>query len=210
MNACALNPQVRNCEEIAMVERILAGQDQLFLKLIRPYERAVFVTAYCILQSEADAEEVAVEAIRNGFMSLRALRPEEQFGAWLIHITVQEARMHRSNSYSRDSIDEISECYGQGNGEEYTYVPKDLSVWRKIHREELQEPQVRTALQMAVASLAIEYRAVFVLRDVLKMNVAATAMALEISEASVKGRLLRARLELRDMLALRFPRVHVR
>jgi DNA-directed RNA polymerase specialized sigma24 family protein len=43
-----------------------------------------------------------------------------------------------------------------------------------------------------------------VLRDVLKMNVAETAIALEISEASVKTRLLRARLELPDALALHF------
>ena len=93
MDPCAFNPQVRNSGEVAMVERICAGQSQLYLSLIEPYERAVFVSAYCILQSEADAEEVAFEAIRNGFIRLPALRAEEHFGVWLIHIAVQEARM---------------------------------------------------------------------------------------------------------------------
>lgn len=211
MDPCAFNPQVRNSDEIAMVKRICAGQSELYLSLIGPHERAVFLSAYCILQSEADAEEVAFEAIRNGFFRLRAFRAEEQFRVWLIHITVQEARMRLSNnrSCSRDSIDEISESYGQGKGEEDTYIPKDFSEWRTIHHEELQEAQVRTALRAAVASLALKYRAVFVLRDVLNMNVAETAMALEISEASVKARLLWARLDLRDLLAFHFARARV-
>ena len=62
---------------------------------------------------------------------------------------------------------------------------------------------------MAVASLALKYRAVFVLRDILNMNVAEIAMVLEISEVSVKARLLRAHLELRDILAVRFARARV-
>ena len=118
MDPCAFNPQVRNSGEVAMVERICAGQSQLYLSLIEPYERAVFVSAYCILQSEADAEEVAFEAIRNGFIRLPALRAEEHFGVWLIHIAVQEARMRLSNnrSYNRDSSDGISDNYGRGRG----------------------------------------------------------------------------------------------
>jgi RNA polymerase sigma-70 factor, ECF subfamily len=211
MSACDLDPQVNNSNDFAMVGRIRAGQQHLYLNLIQPYERAVFVSAYCILQSQAGAEEVAGAAILKGFTRLRALRSEEQFRTWLIRITIQEARMHRRNyrPQRHDFIDEISDGYEQGNREEDTYIPKDFSGWREIRSEELQEPQVRRALRIAVASLALKCRAVFVLRDVLKMNVAETALALEISEASVKSRLLRARLELRDTLALRFALRHV-
>jgi RNA polymerase sigma-70 factor (ECF subfamily) len=52
-----------------------------------------------------------------------------------------------------------------------------------------------------VAALAEKYRQVFVLRDMQHLSIEETAEALGISSASVKTRLLRARLMLRDMLA---------
>ena len=56
-------------------------------------------------------------------------------------------------------------------------------------------------LAKALASLAEKYREVFLLRDVEQMSIEETAEALNISIASVKTRLLRARLMLRDILA---------
>ncbi len=56
-------------------------------------------------------------------------------------------------------------------------------------------------MAQALASLAQKYREVFLLRDVEQMSIEETAGALGISIASVKTRLLRARLMLRDILA---------
>jgi RNA polymerase sigma-70 factor (ECF subfamily) len=56
-------------------------------------------------------------------------------------------------------------------------------------------------LQKAIAALAPKYREVLVLRDVDQLSIAETAHALGISEANVKTRLLRARLQVRDALA---------
>jgi DNA-directed RNA polymerase specialized sigma24 family protein len=52
-----------------------------------------------------------------------------------------------------------------------------------------------------LASLPEKYRVVFILRDVENLNIAETSQALAISPASVKTRLLRARLQMRDFLA---------
>jgi len=61
--------------------------------------------------------------------------------------------------------------------------------------------RLKEALQGALASLAPKYQDVFILRDVEKVNIADTARILGISIASVKTRLLRARLLMRDALA---------
>jgi len=53
----------------------------------------------------------------------------------------------------------------------------------------------------ALASLGEKYREVFLLRDVQHLSIEETAKSLGISVASVKTRLLRARLMLRDLLA---------
>ncbi len=43
--------------ERELFERIRRGERQLFAELVRPYERRVYVTAYAILQNEADAKK---------------------------------------------------------------------------------------------------------------------------------------------------------
>jgi len=60
---------------------------------------------------------------------------------------------------------------------------------------------LRQALAQAMASLPEKYRSVLVLRDVQQMSIHETAQALGITEANVKTRLSRARLQMRDALA---------
>jgi RNA polymerase sigma-70 factor (ECF subfamily) len=67
--------------------------------------------------------------------------------------------------------------------------------------ETLERKEVRQKLAEALASLGEKYREVFVLRDMQHLSIEETAKALGISSASVKTRLLRARLMLRDLLA---------
>lgn len=85
--------------------------------------------------------------------------------------------------------------------DEESYVPRDFADWREIPSEQLQRKELRHALRRAIAALAPKYRQVFVLRDVQNLSIAETANALGITTASVKTRLLRARLMMRDALA---------
>ena len=85
--------------------------------------------------------------------------------------------------------------------EEGEYTPRDLADWREIPSEARERTEVRQKLAEALASLDRKYREVFVLRDMEQLNIQETADALGISVASVKTRLLRARLMLRDLLA---------
>ena len=85
--------------------------------------------------------------------------------------------------------------------EEGNYTPRDFADWREIPSETLERKEVREKLAGALASLGEIYRDVFVLRDVEQLSIEETAKALSISTASVKTRLLRARLMLRDLLA---------
>ena len=81
------------------------------------------------------------------------------------------------------------------------YVPRDFADWREIPSETLERKEIREKLTEALASLGEIYREVFVLRDMQHLSIEETAEALKISTASVKTRLLRARLMLRDLLA---------
>jgi RNA polymerase sigma-70 factor, ECF subfamily len=85
--------------------------------------------------------------------------------------------------------------------EETDYAPREFADWREIPSEALERKEIRQKLAEALASLDRKYREVFVLRDMEQLNIQETAEALGISVASVKTRLLRARLMLRDLLA---------
>lgn len=184
-------------EEIALVERVCAGQRHLFYELIQPYERSVYIAAHSVLQNEADAEEVAQEAFLKAFAHLATFRKESRFSTWLIQIAINEARMKRrkDRKFLYESIDE------QRTDDDGDYFPRDFADWREIPSETLQRNELRRALQKALASLDAKYREVFVMRDIQNMSITETAQTLGITEASVKTRLLRARLQMRDALA---------
>ena len=89
---------------------------------------------------------------------------------------------------------------GQQN-EEGDYIPKDFADWREIPSEALEQRELREALTKALESLPEKYRTVLILRDVQHLSINETAQALGLSEANVKTRLSRARLQMRDALA---------
>jgi RNA polymerase sigma-70 factor (ECF subfamily) len=183
--------------EQRLIMRVLAGEKELFYELVQPYERPVFLSAFSILQNEADAEDAAQEAMLKALANLSAFRGEAKFSTWLIQITINESRMRlrKNRPHLYDSIDEAAT---DDDGE---YFSRDYADWREIPSEALQRKELREALQRAIASLRPHYREVFVMRDVQNLSIAETAKLLGITEATVKTRLLRARLMMRDALA---------
>ncbi len=184
--------------EVDLIERALLGQDEAFRELVRPHERAVFITTQAILKNEADAEDAAQEAVLKAFTNLAKFRGDSKFSTWLIRIAANEALMKLRKGRRQKLHDSLDE---QRTDEEGDYMPRDFADWREIPSEALQKKELRQALSRALASLTPKHREVFVLRDVQHFNIAETAHLLGIKESAVKTRLLRARLQMRDALA---------
>ena len=168
-----------------LIAQVQHGHNELFYELVRPYERRVYAAALAILRNETDAEDVAQEAMLKAFANIRQFRAEARFSTWLIR---------RERTVVMEGIDERRD-------EESDYAPRDFADWREIPSEALERKEVRQKLADALAMIDRKYREVFVLRDMEQLNIQETAEALGISVASVKTRLLRARLMLRDLLA---------
>ena len=199
VNACSsMSAQFQgNAAESNLIRRVNEGDAEAFYELVRPYERAVFLAALSIVKNEADAEEVAQEAVLKAFKGLSRFRQEAKFSTWLIQITINEAKIksRKDRRHLYESIDE-----GQ-QSEEGDYIPKDFADWREIPSEALEQRELREALSGALESLPEKYRTVLILRDVQHLSISETAQALGLSEANVKTRLSRARLRMRDALA---------
>ena len=182
--------------ERRLIQRIGDGEHEAFYELIRPYERRVYAAALALLRNDADAEDCAQEAVLKAFKNIRQFRSEAKFSTWLIQIAINEARMRRRKQRT-DLIEPIEKDQDQ----EGTYAPREFADWREIPSETLERKEVREKLAEALSSIGQIYREVFVLRDMEHLSIDETAKALGISTASVKTRLLRARLMLRDLLA---------
>jgi RNA polymerase sigma-70 factor, ECF subfamily len=183
--------------ERELVAEILAGNYERYYELIAPIERRVYYTAYAILRTEADAEEVSQEAILKGFRGLRTFRGEARFSSWLLSIVANEARM-RLRQRREVSLELLK---SPDNEDEYT--PIELAEWREIAVEALAQKELAAHLEEALEALPEIYREVLILRDIDELTIAETSAALEISVPAVKTRLSRARLMARDYFVSR-------
>ena len=182
--------------EQELILAVQGGQRELFYELVRPCERRVYAAAFAILRNEQDAEDAAQEAMLKAFANIGQFRAEARFSTWLIQITVNEALMRRRRERAV-----IMQGIDNHRDEDSEFAPRDFADWREIPSEALERKEVRQHLAKALSTLDQKYREVFVLRDMEHLNIQETAVALGISVASVKTRLLRARLMLRDLLA---------
>lgn len=201
--ALGLNPDRFNTliieadPEAILIDRVVSGDHEAFTLLLKPYERMIYASALSILGNEADAEEVAQEAVLKAFRSLPRFRRESKFSTWLVQIAINEAKMklRKDRRHLYESLEE-----GRQN-EEGDFTPREFADWREIPSTALENKELRQALSQALESLPAKYRSVIVLRDVQQLNIRETAEILGISEANVKTRLSRARLQMREALA---------
>jgi RNA polymerase sigma-70 factor (ECF subfamily) len=149
----ACEETVRN--ELLLIERILAGERELFMELVRPYQKAVFSMAVSIVKSDDAAEDVSQEALFKAFKNPSQFRGESKFGTWIIQITLNEAR-HHFRKIKRSAEDSMDCGFENDEGD---YVPMDLADWRDIPSEALQRKELRNSLHHAISSLEPIYRA---------------------------------------------------
>ena len=184
-------------QEKALIDRILAGETELFHELIRPYERMVYLTILTMVRNEAEAEDGAQEVMINAFRHLKSFRGDAKFSTWLVTIAMNEARqrLRKAKMAVQESLD------GDLEGKEGDFTPAVLTDWREIPSEALEKKEMRQKLREAVEQLPPIYREVLVLRDLEELNQEETASALGISVTLVKVRLHRARMMLQKLLA---------
>jgi len=191
----ARNDRIRATEE-DLISKILEGDRDLFLELIRPYERTVYATLITMLRSKEDAEDVTQDVLLKALARLQQFRRESAFGTWLIQIAINEARMRKRKMRHGIMFSLTNEADDDG-----AYVPKEFADWREIPSEALERSEIREALAKALTLLEEHYRLAFILRDVNDLSITETANILGITRGAVKTRLRRARLMLRDILS---------
>jgi RNA polymerase sigma-70 factor, ECF subfamily len=190
--------------EPLLIQRVLAGEVNIFHELIRPYERGAFILAYSVLRNREDAEEAVQQAMLHIFTRLNQLAERDKFRAWAMRVVENEAKMLRRKR--REHLYEAMDALAEANDDAKPVRPRQFADWRELPSDVVEQKEVREAIAKALAELPEIYREVFVLRDMQHLDTDETANILGLGESAVKTRLHRARLIMRESLTPLFAR----
>jgi RNA polymerase sigma-70 factor (ECF subfamily) len=188
-----------NSTDAELVRAAKAGDLAAFEELTTRHERRIYSLAYRILQNSHDAEDVTQQAFLSAVEHLAKFREESSFATWLYRIaTFAALKVIRK----RKGLDTVSLEEATEPREDYDSIPHPeyIADWKQSPEQLVERNETRRLLDEALAQLDEKHRVVFLLRDVEGLSVRETAEALRLTEANVKMRLLRARLQLREQL----------
>ena len=193
------NPLPPDVSDGELVQLAQAGDLSAFEALTGRHEQRVYSLALRMLRQEQDAEDVTQQTFLSALEHLDGFRAEASFSTWLLRIATHAALkiIRRRKGLETVSLEAATE---EQEGLEAVPHPEYIADWRQSPEQLVHKHEIQRLLDEALATLDEKHRLVFLLRDVEGFSVKETAGALELSEANVKVRLLRARLQLREVL----------
>jgi RNA polymerase sigma-70 factor, ECF subfamily len=162
--------------------------------LIRQNNQRLFRLARSIMRDDSEAEDVVQESYVRGFTRLDEFRGESALGTWLTRIVINEAygRLRRRRvTASWESVEAV-------HGVQAQIIP--FPSPQPDPERTMAQHEINKILERAIDALPEPFRLVLVARLVEEMSIEETAELLDLRPATVKTRLHRARLLLRDDL----------
>lgn len=180
------------------LEALRSGDREAFSQLVETYSSQIYRLGLKMLNDTQDAEDVLQNTFIKAFQHIREFEARSSISTWLYRIAANEALM-----MIRKRRPEITEAdYTSGNSEDAEVTPLEFVDWGLLPEEELLSGEAKKQLDRAVQHLPETLRIVFLLRDIEGLSIQETGQILVLSETAVKSRLLRARLRLREELAV--------
>jgi RNA polymerase sigma-70 factor (ECF subfamily) len=182
-------------DETALINEAQRGDLDAFNTLVLHYQDTLFNTARRILGDDELAADATQEAFISAFRSLRTFRGGS-FKAWLMR-TVTNAAYDELRRRKRRPTTALEP---DGEDPEAIDEPRWLADPTLSPEETTEAHELEHAMEHCLEGLPFEYRAVVVMADVEGLDYAEVAAAVRVPLGTVKSRLARARLRLRDCL----------
>ena len=180
-------------DDLTLFQQAAAGDDSAFDHLMRRYNQRMYRAARGILHDEMEAEDAVQEAWWKAYTHLKDFRSEALPSTWLTRIVVNEALMRLRRNKTRESVIQLVDPDFQvpesmsANDSPSTLSPPeqpDQLAWRA---------ELRALVEKQIDTLPDLYREIFLLRGVEGMSSSEVAVTLDMPEATVRVRYMRAR-----------------
>ena len=180
-------------QEPEVVNRAINGDRPAFEELYHRYVRKIYNLVYRMVGSGQEAEEVTQEVFYQAYKNLAGFQGRSKFYTWIFRIATNVTLQHVKKQVRRrrdTSFDEVTE--GQ--------LPRTATVTGVDPAREVERTALYRALDCAVRRLPPNQRTVMVLGPIQGHTYEQMAQILGTNEEVIKGRLHRARENIREFL----------
>lgn len=191
---------------MSLRERLLLGRlrerdERAFREMVEENRDRVFNLVHRMIGVREEAEDLAQEVFVTVFKTIDQFRGESKLSTWLYRVAVNHCKnriKYLARRHDRDTgaLDELAERAAVAQGGE----PIGAGQIRNPERA-LEGAEVERLVQQAIAELDEEQRLVVVLRDIEELSYEEIVVITGLPEGTVKSRLHRARLALKEKLA---------
>ncbi len=174
-----------------LIESTLAGDTAAFGCLVQKYQNRLYNSVYQMVGSEEDARDIVQDAFVQAFIKLEGFQRASTFYTWLFRIAYNAMVSRRRRERPLVSLDTLHNATGE--------EPLDGSAAPEHH---LEQQETVALVRQALAALSEEHRAILVLREIDGCDYETIGKLLDLPVGTVRSRLHRARMQLRELLKL--------
>ena len=176
-------------DDAPLISQALAGQTAAFGQLVQKYQDRLHNTVVHVVGDAEDAKDVVQEAFVQAFLKLESFQGASAFYTWLYRIAFNVAASHRRRRGAMRSAEQIAlgdGCQRRARPTTPATVPSATERCRQVRE--------------AISQLPEEHRVVLVLREMEGCCYETIAEMLDLPVGTVRSRLHRARMQLREQL----------
>lgn len=180
-----------NDDDRRLIADCLGGRRDAFGELVSRYQARLYNAALRLVQSPDDAADVVQDAFLNAYQSLHSFKGDAEFFTWLYRIAFNTAISLKRKKRPTVSLESQTGDTGHDPTDPSEYVKPGAALERTEDERQLNE---------AVGRLSPEHREVLLMKDIEGLKYEEIAELLGVPIGTIRSRLHRARLELRDLL----------
>lgn len=175
--------------DLDLVARARKGDLDAFGELVARHQTGLVRYLTHMVSNQADAEDVAQDALLRAYRALKDFRGQSAFKTWLYQIGTNAARTHLDKRRSRREEQEGDDG------------AREIASGEQVERRIVAHDQLRRAL----AELPDDWREAVVLRDIEGLDYREIAEALGIPIGTVESRIFRGRQRLKQIVTSKEP-----
>ena len=179
--------------DAGLVARAQNGEIPAFEELVRRHQGRVYRTLVGLTGNVEDAEDCCQAAFVKAFRKIGDFAGASRFSTWMTRIAINEG-------LERLRLRHPVEAWTRRRGRREEFRPSFVGAWIEDPERLYEREETRRLVRQELARLPLRYRAAVMLRDIEQLSTAEAAAVLELPVATLKTRLLRGRLMLRESL----------
>ncbi|MFO0882660.1 MAG: sigma-70 family RNA polymerase sigma factor [Pirellulales bacterium] len=177
-------------DDAEFIENVRGGNSSAFEGLVRKYQNRLYTALVHISGSRQEAEDIAQDAFVQAYRKLHLFAGNSSFYTWLYRIAVNAAISRKRKKRAEYSVEQTQAVTGDEP------LDKSERVDERLLREER-----ANIIQIALTRLPEEFRVVLVLREMEAFDYEAISETLDLPVGTVRSRLHRARVQLKEILS---------